>query len=132
MWLQDTWGAWVPNRRIIILAEGLTPIQERCVLAHQVEHALVHDIAGCGIGPYADSVRHQFSQLTARQERRAEHRAAHKLIASLNLAAVEKWAHNDISLAARKLRVTEGMLRLRLDDAGRDWPWLQATSRIAG
>ncbi|WP_445520535.1 ImmA/IrrE family metallo-endopeptidase [Streptomyces sp. NEAU-174] len=132
MRLRDTWGAWVPNRRLIILATELSPALERCVLAHQVEHALVHDSAGCGIGPYADSIRHRFTSLTIRQERRADREAARKLIPDSHVAAVARWARGNIRVAAGKLGVTEGMLRIRLDDTGEAWPWPQETSRIAG
>ncbi|MGW7688928.1 ImmA/IrrE family metallo-endopeptidase [Streptomyces asiaticus] len=132
MRLRDTWGAWIPNRRLIILTTGLSPAEERCVLAHQVEHALVADTAGCGIGPYANSVRHQFSSLTIRQERRADREAARKLIPDSHVAAVARWARGNICVAAEKLGVTEGMLRVRLDDTGEAWPWPQATSKIAG
>lgn len=134
MSLRETWGAWIPRYRLIVLATGLTPIQELCTLAHQVEHALAGHGAGCGSGPYADRLKvgGGFSKLAARQERRADREAARKLISDSHLAAVTKWARGDISVAAEKLGVTQRMLRVRLGNTGEEWPWRRATSRIAG
>lgn len=118
-WLRDTWAAWVPERRAIVVATGLSSVQERCVLAHELEHALAeHD--GCAEG-----------DLAARQERDADLEAARKLIAISDLCEVAQWA-DDIRLAAHELHVTERMLRIRLRDLdGEGWPWPD-TSKIAG
>src|SRR5688572_10532628 len=32
VWLRDTWGAWSPAHRTVVVASGLSPVQERCVL----------------------------------------------------------------------------------------------------
>ncbi|NGO69170.1 ImmA/IrrE family metallo-endopeptidase [Streptomyces boncukensis] len=118
-WLRDTWGAWSYTRRKIVIASGLSLVQERCVLAHEVEHVIAaHD--GCGDG-----------QLAVRQERLADLEAARKLVAISDLCEVAQWA-DDIRLAAHELQVTERMLRIRLRDLeGEGWPWL-AGSTIAG
>lgn len=122
--LRDTWGAWSPVHRKIVIAAGLSARQERCVLAHEAEHALADDM-GCGVG--LDAVH----PLALHQERRADIEAARKLISISDLAAVAQWA-DDIRLAAVELNVTERMLRVRLHDlTGEGWPW-PATSRIAG
>lgn len=122
--LRDTWGAWSPLHRKIALASGLSPVQERCVLAHELEHALADDL-GCGVGLYAAHPR------AIPQERRADTLAARKLISISDLAAVAQWA-DDIRLAAVELEVTERMLRVRLHDLdGEGWPW-PATSKTAG
>lgn len=110
-WLRDTWGAWSATYRKIVIADGMSARQERCVLAHELEHVLAgHD--GCAAGP-----------LAVRQERLADLEAARKLIAISDLCAVAKWA-DDIRLAAHELHVTERMLRIRLRDLeGEGWPW---------
>jgi Zn-dependent peptidase ImmA (M78 family) len=122
--LRDTWGAWSPLHRKIVVAAGLSAAQELCVLAHEVEHALANDL-GCGVG--LDAAH----PLALPQERRADLQAARKLIAISDLAAIAQWA-NDIRVAADELGVTERMLRVRLHDLnGEGWPW-PATSRTAG
>lgn len=122
--LRDTWGAWSPLHRKIVIAKGLSAPQELCVLAHEVEHALANDL-GCGVG--LDAAH----PLALPQERRADILAARKLIAISDLAAIAQWA-DDVRVAADELGVTERMLRVRLHDLnGEGWPW-PATSRTAG
>lgn len=122
--LRDTWGAWSPLHRKIVVAAGLSAAQELCVLAHEVEHALADDL-GCGVG--LDAAH----PLSLPQERRADLLAARKLIAISDLAAVAQWA-DDVRTAADELGVTERMLRVRLHDLnGEGWPW-PATSKTAG
>lgn len=119
IWLRDTWGAWSQDHRRIVIASGLTLVQERCVLAHEVEHVLAED-ADCSDMAFA-----------VRQERRADVEAARKLIGISDLAAVAQWAP-DVYTAAAELNVTERMLRVRLNDLkGEGWPWRDG-SRIAG
>ncbi|MCX5176781.1 ImmA/IrrE family metallo-endopeptidase [Streptomyces virginiae] len=122
--LRDTWGAWSPLHRKIVVATGLSAAQELCVLAHEVEHALADDL-GCGVG--LDAAH----PLATQQERRADIQAARKLIAISDLAAVAQWA-DDVRIAAAELGVTERMLRVRLHELnGEGWPW-PATSRTVG
>lgn len=120
-WLRDTWAAWSPAHQRIVVASGLSTVQQRCVLAHEVEHVLAAD-TGCGDGPYR-----------VRQERSADREAARKLIAISDLAAVAQRAP-DVRTAAAELAVTERMLKVRLDDLqGEGWPWpVQAGSKTAG
>lgn len=118
-WLRDTWAAWSAAQCTIVLASGLTRIQERCILAHEVEHVAAGDI-DCSGRP-----------LSVRQEIRADVRAARKLIAISDLAEIAQWA-DDAPSAAAELNVTERMLQVRLNDlAGEGWPW-PAGSKIAG
>jgi Zn-dependent peptidase ImmA (M78 family) len=119
-WLRDTWGAWSRDRRdVVVVASGLSVVQERCVLAHELEHVLADD-CGCG-GELA----------VVRQERHADLEAARKLVAISDLAEVAQWAP-DMYTAASELQVTERLLQVRLDDLrGEGWPW-QGGSRIAG
>lgn len=120
-WLRDTWGVWSRDRRRVVLASGLSAVQERCVLAHELEHFLADDV-GCD---------NQIASL--RQERRADLEAARKLVAISDLAEVAQWAP-DMHVAAHELQVTERMLTVRLTDLrGEGWPWRhQGGSRIAG
>jgi hypothetical protein len=118
-WLRDTWASWSPSHRKIVLASGLGALQERCVLAHELEHVLANDL-DCNGGP-----------LAIHQERRADIEAARKLVAISDLAEVAQWAA-DTRIAAVELRVTERMLRVRLNDLeGEGWPW-PGISKIGG
>jgi Zn-dependent peptidase ImmA (M78 family) len=119
-WLRDTWGAWSQDKRdVIVVASGLSAVQERCVLAHELEHVLADDPACCG--PVA----------RVRQERHADLEAARKLVAISDLAEVAQWAP-DMHTAACELQVTERLLQVRLNDLrGEGWPWPDG-SRIAG
>lgn len=109
-WLRDTWGIWSRTHRKVVLASGLSAVQERCVLAHEVEHILADDV-GCA------------GEAAVRIERRADREAARKLIAISDLAPVAQWAP-DIRTAAAELCVTERMLQIRLTDLdGEGWPW---------
>lgn len=120
-WLRDTWGAWSRKHRTVVLAEGLSAVQERCVLAHELEHIWADDI-DCG---------NQIASV--RQERRADLEASRKLIAISDLAEVAQWAP-DTNAAASELMVTERLLEVRLNDLkGEGWPWrYQGGSKIAG
>ncbi|WP_158101516.1 ImmA/IrrE family metallo-endopeptidase [Streptomyces bobili] len=120
-WLRDTWGAWSRDRRRVVVASGLSAVQERCVLAHELEHVFADD-ADCN-SPVA----------RIRQERRADLQAARRLVAISDLAEVAQWA-TDVQTAAAELRVTERLLEVRLNDLrGEGWPWRhQGGSRIAG
>lgn len=120
-WLRDTWGAWSREHRAVVIASGLSPIQERCVLAHELEHVWADD-ADCGN-------RAQ----TVHQEQRADLEAARKLIAISDLAVVAQRAP-DLHVAAVELMVTERILTVRLDDLkGEGWPWRRpGGSKTAG
>lgn len=121
-WLRDTWGAWCRDRRTVVLATGLSYVQERCVLAHEVEHVLADD----------DLSGNLDRTLAARVERRADREAARRLIAISDLAEVAQWAP-DMHTAAAELAVTERMLGIRLNDLkGEGWPWPLGGSKIAG
>ncbi len=117
-WLRDTWGIWSPRHRVVILATGLTIVQERCVLAHEIEHINAGD-ASCGSGP-----------VSMKAERRADRAAARKLIALSDICAASQWATSEHELAA-DLQVTPWVLRTRMDDLEGENRWL-GTSKIAG
>jgi Zn-dependent peptidase ImmA (M78 family) len=119
IWLRDTFGAWSPRHRKIVIASGLSAVQERCVLAHELEHALAGD-TGCESGPQR-----------IRCERTADVEAARKLVGISDLGEVAQWT-DDIRTAAAELSVTERMLQIRIDDLkGEGWPWPDS-SRIGG
>lgn len=120
-WLRDTWGAWSREHRTVVIASGLSLVQERCVLAHELEHVWADD-TDCG--NRAQNIH---------QEQRADLEAARKLIAISDLAAVAQLGF-DLHAAASELRVTERFLGIRLDDLeGEGWPWRRpAGSKTAG
>lgn len=103
VWLRDTGGVWAPHQRVVIVASGLSPVEERCVLAHEVEHVLAGD-GGCGHGP-----------VSLRAEHRAERQAARKLVPLSDLYHLRQSLRSERQLAAR-LRVTPWVLRTRLAD----------------
>lgn len=122
-WLRDTWGLWLPEQRAVVVAEGISPVQERCTLAHEVEHILADDQGACGLDPVGTEAER------ALIEERADLRAARKLIAISDLGEV---AQRELSLSetAAELDVTERLLTIRLDDLkGEAWP---DTLKIAG
>ncbi len=121
-WLRDTWGLWLPDRRTVVIAENLNPVQERCTLAHEVEHVLAAD-SGCGSS--TDTTRAS----RIRVERRADREAARKLIGISDLALVAQRGL-DMRETAAELDVTERLLAIRLDDLkGEAWP---VTLKIGG
>jgi Zn-dependent peptidase ImmA (M78 family) len=116
---------------MIIIAQDLTSLQERSTVAHHLEHALAGDETGCGTGPYADAARGGFSLATILQDRRADRRAARKLLPATALR--ETPTGMELADAAEHLAVTEHMLRVRMADlSGEGSLWLPATSKIAG
>ncbi|WEB41537.1 ImmA/IrrE family metallo-endopeptidase [Streptomyces yunnanensis] len=121
--LRDSWAWWVPSRCLIIVADQLTHVEERCALAHEIEHARSND----------DECSHStaLGRLCARrQEIRADEGAARKLIPVVDLEAVLRWATSPEE-AAQELNVTEHMLRVRLRIRRRELECLD-TLRIAG
>ncbi|AQY20476.1 hypothetical protein T261_06018 [Streptomyces lydicus] len=121
--LRDSWSWWVPDHRLIVVADRLTQVQERCALAHEVEHALNGDTE-CSNGAPIDRV------LAHRQEIHADEAAARKLIPVVDLEAALHWATSHEE-AAQELDVTEHMLRVRLRIRRRELECLD-TSKIVG
>ncbi|MEH6373650.1 ImmA/IrrE family metallo-endopeptidase [Streptomyces sp. KLMMK] len=122
--LSDSWAWWVPSRRLIIVANRLTTVQERCALAHELEHAQRGDVDCRGI-------EHPSARTWGRrQESRADEAAARRLISTAALEAAMRWAHS-YEEAAQELQVTEHMLRVRLRLYRNELECLD-TLRIAG
>lgn len=86
-------GAYDDPRRRILLARGLTPVEQRCVLAHELGHALRMHVG-----------------TSAAAERAAERFAARVLIDPAALRAACAWARDDVELA-EELDVTVDVLR---------------------
>lgn len=121
-WLRDTWGLWLPDRRTVVVAEGLSAVQERCTLAHEVEHILNGD-GCCGVSTGETPLS------AVQREQRADREAARKLVGISDLARIAQCGL-DLAGTAAELRVTERLLMIRLDDLkGEAWP---ATLKIAG
>ncbi len=99
-------GAYDDPRRRILLAPGLTPVEERCVLAHELGHALRMHVG-----------------TSAAAERDAERFAARLLIDPVALRAACTWARDDVELA-EELGVTVDVLHAyrALRGIGRDGP----------
>ncbi len=121
--LRDSWAWWVPSRRLVIMADRMTNTQERCALAHEVEHAR-HNHGECH-SPMP--VKHLWAK---RQETRADEGAARKLIPAVDLEVVLNWATSPEE-AAQELNVTEHMFRVRLRVRRRELECLD-TSRTGG
>ncbi len=121
--LRDSWAWWVPAHRLIVMADRLTQVQERCALAHEVEHARNKDTE-CRNASLISPV------LARRQEIRADEGAARKLIPVVDLEEALVWATSREE-AAHELGVTEHMLRVRLRIRRRELEWLD-TSRTGG
>ncbi|WP_344447245.1 ImmA/IrrE family metallo-endopeptidase, partial [Kitasatospora nipponensis] len=106
-----------PQDQAVVIADGLSPVQERCVLAHEIEHILAGDSSCAG-------------ERGLRAERSADQRAARKLIALSDFCAARQWATSEQELAA-ELNVTTWALRARIADLEGADQWLD-TSKIAG
>lgn len=89
----DRLGAYDHRRRRILLARGLTPVEQRSVLAHELGHALFMHVGESEAG-----------------ERAAERFAARVLIDPDALAAACAWTHDDAELAD-ELGVTVDIVR---------------------
>jgi Zn-dependent peptidase ImmA (M78 family) len=121
--LRDSWSWWVPSDRLVVMANRLTQVQERCALAHEIEHAIKDDSECRNTSP----IEHVWAR---RQEIRADDAAARKLVPAVDLEEALNWATSREE-AAYELGVTEHMLRVRLRIRRRELEWLD-TSRTGG
>lgn len=97
--LRAAWAIWVPGKSAVVLATGLTRVQERCILAHQAHHLVGDDPAVAD--PYE---RERLADLGA-AARLIDERQAHKV-----LSATTRADH-----AAEALGVTRRVLDTWLD-----------------
>lgn len=96
---------WPHNR--IVLHDGLTPVQARCTLCHELEH-----------------VRHDDRSCTGNGEARARRRTALRLVSPVDYAAAEQVYDGNTWLMAVELGVTVQVLndyRRALCDSGVVW-----------
>lgn len=91
------WGRYLHDRQLIVLRPGLSDIQARATLAHEVVHAEYGD------RDTADRITH------IRQERRADDIAAQRLISQEALARVAR-VHAYPQLIAAELGVPMWLL----------------------
>jgi Zn-dependent peptidase ImmA (M78 family) len=97
-----TRARWYEGLKTLITASGLTRVERRCVVAHEVEHALA--------GHRGDVPE----RVHLRQEQYADQEAAYKLIPIRLLAEALEWS-NDWFEVADYCDVTERLLRVRID-----------------
>lgn len=89
-------GAWIPDRQVISLRNGLDDVQVVCVLAHELGHAYYRDPAGCD----------------PRRERRADRFAARLLISPVEYSLAESLYEGQAVLIAAELGVTTHLVQV--------------------
>lgn len=94
-------GLYSPAKGLILLDPHLSPVQRRCVLAHEISHARHRD-TGCKTDKWT--------------ERRADIEAARLLITPFEYAACEQLYEGNTLMIARELEVTPWLI-----DAYRNW-----------
>jgi Zn-dependent peptidase ImmA (M78 family) len=99
----DAW--WSPAHRVILIATGLTQIERRCALAHELVHIENDDQQLDG----PDSER-----IERRRERAAEHTAARRLIHLDDLMDALAWCMS-LEEVAEELHVDRALLDTRLE-----------------
>lgn len=98
----DEMGRWVPERRLILLDDRLTPVEECCTVVHEGLHALRGDEPLVGVGLDGD-------RLDRRQERDVDRIAARLLLDIDRVVDVLARTHN-LAEAADELGADEGTL----------------------
>jgi Zn-dependent peptidase ImmA (M78 family) len=110
--LEEGHGWWCPSDRVILLDERLDRRHARCVLAHELGHAVLEH-TGCPAA-YADR-----RWLAGRLEAQADRWSARRLVTLPELADVLAERPADLHAAAAALDVTPAVLRCRLDGLDR-------------
>ncbi|UGQ13010.1 hypothetical protein LO772_05140 [Yinghuangia sp. ASG 101] len=119
--LRAAWAVWVPHKRAIVLTTGLSRVEERCVLAHHVEHILADDRCPVGGVPVpAAPDRHRglrdprgLDPGAALREHLADRAAAAKLVDAGTARRTLARTENPVQ-AAELLDITAHMLAVRL------------------
>ena len=93
-------GAWQPDEQVIVIRADLSWRQERCTLAHEIQHALAGDLPS------------RFGPRESPQESRADRRAASLLIDANEYAAAERLLGPHPGAIADELDVTLHILRV--------------------
>lgn len=91
-------GEYRHDERLIVIRPGMSHRQERCTLAHEIAHALAGD------------VRSAFGPVNARQESRADQRAAQLLVDLDEYRLAERLHGPHCGAIADELDVTVHML----------------------
>lgn len=92
----DLEGGYDAANNRILISDRLTPIQRRCVLAHEISHARHHDV-GC--------------KCDSATERRADMEAARMLVNQLEYQSAEIIFDGDECAIARELNVMPWIIR---------------------
>lgn len=87
-------GGWFPDYELILLREGLSPVEQLCTLAHELGHAVLG---------HTSSVGGWFAQ---RQERAADQWAARLLVSPAEYQAAERLHGPHVGGIAHELGVT--------------------------
>lgn len=87
-------GWWLPTHRVISLRRGLSMVEKRCTLAHELGHVVLRHLA-----PAPEWVRQ-------RQEREADEWAAGALISKSAYRETELLVGSHMGAIARELGVT--------------------------
>lgn len=98
----DTHGMWMHRCRVLFLRKGLTRVERRCAVAHEVEHALAGHRGDVPVN------------IQQRQEAWADQEASRKLIPIELFAQALQWS-NDWSEVADYCDVTPRLLKVRRD-----------------
>jgi hypothetical protein len=99
-------GWWLPDVQGIALDDRLGQAERRAVLEHELQHAAAGDVCCRGLGPDGD-------RQARRQERRADERAARRLITLDELADALTWCLGYDELADH-LHCDERTVRARI------------------
>jgi Zn-dependent peptidase ImmA (M78 family) len=93
------WGEYHHGERVIVLRCGMTELQQRCTMAHELVHAERGEVTT------GEQV------LDARQERRADRIAALRLVTWTDYVRACRTHRHERALVADELRVTNQILR---------------------
>ncbi|MGL4172634.1 MAG: ImmA/IrrE family metallo-endopeptidase [Actinomycetota bacterium] len=104
--LREGAGWWCPTDEVILLDDRLDSVTARCVLAHELGHALLRHEA---CPEYGDS-----SWLAVRLETAANTWADRRLVSLADLASACKITRGEPMALAAELDVTPEVLRRRL------------------
>jgi hypothetical protein len=99
--LDEADGRYYHHVKRILMSKGLLQVERRCILAHELAHALRGDL------PCGDA------RLDERQEAAVEQWAARRLIELPALADALRWS-DDLDEVADELWVTPDLLQVRL------------------
>jgi hypothetical protein len=101
--LDEGRGWWCPAERVILLDARLDRRTARCVLAHELGHALLGHSGAPSFGDVA--------WLASRQEAQADRWAARRLLAAPDVGRALAAHPTDLEAAALELGVTSTVLR---------------------